>query len=419
MPPLDTADSFAAGARAIEGGSKPARSSGGAGSGHPLTGFINLAGPSRWQARMDELARRASAPSLTGRALSERHALEMTLHRLLGAEAPENPGRAEGELLRLARDAARLAESLPVPARRRLRSLLHASLAGEANLVPLFHLLRVAALHRARGFEVRFTGLMDGTPHDLVIAREGMEAEIACETVSAEEGRPVPRGDWCAFVDGVNPDLQTWLAAHPGRYVLKMTLPEGLKRDALDGAALQRRIMEMLRDRRRQDAAADAVLKLDPLILAGAQAAVPATALRALFGPEAHLAVTQGNGNILVLAARAGQACDIAQAVCRRMVAASSRLGGERAGILAVFLDDIGRQEWRGLRDRMELEGSVRRFLTTAEARAVSTVSCASRMELFGMAPPDGVPAGELRFRNPARSSSRDAALLPALVSTS
>ncbi|HEY8612178.1 MAG TPA: hypothetical protein VIL69_12890 [Roseomonas sp.] len=383
-----------------------------------LAGFLGLAGARRWQARMEEIGRRAASPSLTGRAVQERHALELTLQRLSAPRALAVASMAERQLLSYAREAVRLADSLPADPRKRLRTLILSGLTGEANLIPLFHLLRVAALHRARGFEVRFTGLTEGTPHDLVIARGDCEAEVVCETVSAEEGRPLLRGDWCAFVDGINPDLQTWLATHPGRYVLKMTLPDGLKRDALDVATLQRRIIEMLRDRRRQDSAADAVLKLDPLMLAGAQAAVPATALRALFGPEAHLAVAQGNGNILVLAARAGQASDIAQAVCRRMVAASSRFGGERPAILAMFLDDLGRQEWRGLRDRMELEGAVRRFLTTPEARGVSTVSCASRMEMFGMAPPDAVPDGELRFRNPARPHARETALLPALVST-
>ena len=383
-----------------------------------LAGFVGLAGAKRWEARMAEIGRRAASPSLAARTLQERHALELMLQRLASPEALAGAGPADRQLLSYAREAVRLAEALPAEPRKRLRALVLAGLTGEANLIPLFHLLRVAALHRARGFDVRFTGLADGTPHDLVISRGGAEAEIACETVSAEEGRPVLRGDWCAFVDGINPDLQTWLAAHPGKYVLKMTLPEGLRRDVLDVHALQRRIMEMLRDRRRQDSAADAMLKLDPLILAGAQVAVPAAALRALFGPEAHLAIAQGGGNILVLAARAGQASDVARAVCRRIGAAASRLSGNCPGIMAVFLDDMGRQEWRGLRDRMELEGAVRRFLTTPEAKRISAVSCASRMEMFGMAPPDAVPGGELRFRNPAQPTPRDTALLAALASS-
>ena len=81
-------------------------------------------------------------------------------------------------------------------------------------------------------------------------------------------------------------------------------------------------------------------------------------------------------------------------------------------------LDDLARQEWRGLRERMELEGAVRRFLTTPEARCISTVSCASRMEMFGMAPPDAVAGGELRFRNPAQPMPRDPALLSVLSSS-
>ncbi|WP_376092293.1 hypothetical protein ACE7GA_23370 [Roseomonas sp. CCTCC AB2023176] len=345
-----------------------------------LPRFVGLAGKHPWEARLAELARRAGHRSLSGRECGRRHLLELTLARL--AEVPAST-QAERVALAFARDAVALAESLPEPPRGRFRDRLAAGLTGEGTLIPLFHLLRVAAMQRARGFEVRFTGLADGTDHDLLISRDGMEAEVACETMSAEEGRSVHRGDWCALVDGINPDLQTWLAAHPGRYVLKMTLPDGMKAEALDVPALHRRIVAMLQAQKRQDAAADAILKLDPLVLAGAQAAAPAAALRAQFGPEAHLAVTQANGSMLVLAARAGQANDIAAAACRRAGQACGRLSGERPGMVALFLDELERTEWRTLRHTLELEGAVRRFLTTAPAKRLVAVTCASRMEMF------------------------------------
>jgi hypothetical protein len=321
-----------------------------------------------------------------------------------------------------AREAVQLAATLPAAPRKRLRDLIEAGLTGEATLVPLFHLLRTAALHRARGFGVAFTGLADGTPWDLAVTREGETAELVCETLSAEEGRQVHRGEWCALVDRINPELQTWLAAHPGRYVLKMTLPEGMVTDA-QVAELHRRISTLLSEEKRQDAGADAVLKLDPLVLAGAQAAtrgLPAQ-LRAQFGEEAHLAVTAapGSGSVFVMAARAGRENEIAAAACRRMAeVAETRLSGRAPGILAIFLDDLDRTEWRGLRERMELEGATRRWMTDSSARSVVAVSCASRMELFGIAPPDGAPAGELRFRNPSHPAAKSAALAPAILSS-
>lgn len=382
-----------------------------------LPRFVGLAGEQPWAARLSDLARRAAQPSLAGRECGRRHALELTLARLTGPEAaPSTP--ADRRALSFAREAVALSESLPEPPRERFRERLLAGLTGEATLIPLFHLLRVASLQRGRGFAVRFTGLAEDTPHDLLITRDGVEAEIACETVSAEEGRSVHRGDWCALVDGINPDLQTWLAAHPGRYVLKMTLPEGMRAEALDVAALHKRIVAMLKDQRRQDTAADAILKLDPLVLAGAQATAPAAALRAQFGPEAHLAVTQGNGSMLVLAARAGRANDIAAAACRGAERASARLSGTRPGIVALFLDDVERSEWRGLRDRLELEGSVRRFLTTAPAKRIVAVTCATRMEMFAAGSPDAVAEGELRFRNPGHPAAKLPALSAAVASS-
>jgi hypothetical protein len=387
-----------------------------------LARFRALCGDRRWAARLEEISRRAGAASLAGRAAQQRHALELAIARLAEPEARAKASPAERRVIAYAREAVRLAANLPAAPRKRLRDLIEAGLTGEATLVPLFHLLRTAALLRARGFSVAFTGLAEATPFDLTIARDGETAEVACETVSAEEGRQVHRGDWCALVDRVNPELQTWLAAHPGRYVLKMTLPEGMVTDT-QVADLHRRISTLLAEEKRQDSGADAVLKLDPLVLAGAQAAVRGLPgqLRAQFGEEAHLAVTASpdSGSVFVMAARAGRENAIAAAACRRMAeAAQTRLSGRSPGILSVFLDDLDRTEWRALRERMELEGATRRWMTEPTARPVVAVACSSRMELFGIAPPDGAPEGELRFRNPSHPAAKSAALAPAIISS-
>jgi hypothetical protein len=387
-----------------------------------LAGFRALCGTGRWRKRLLEIQKQAQTASLTARAAQQRHVLELTLARLADPAALARATPAERLVTAYAREAVRLAATLPPAPRERLRALVEAGLTGEATLVPLFHLLRTAALHRARGFAVAFTGLAEGTAHDLEITREGIVAEVACETVSAEEGREVHRGDWCALVDRVNPELQTWLAAHPGRYLLKMTLPEGMATDA-QVAELHRRIAGLLQAQQRQDSSAEAMLKLDPLVLAGAQAAgqrLPQQ-LRAQFGEEAHLAVTAapGSGSVFVMAARAGRENSIAGAVTRRLgLAAGTRLTGTRPGLLSVFVEDVDRAEWRALRERLELEGAARRWMTEPAARRVVSVACSSRMELFGIAPPDGAPEGELRFRNPGHPQAKLPALAPAVVSS-
>lgn len=379
-----------------------------------LRAFLDLAGPRLWRARLDALRARAAA-GREGRHLVTRHAIEFTLDRLTGGAAPRPH---ELPIAALAQEAAALARSLPTPARTRLREVVRAGLDGEATLVPLFHLLRTASLQRARGFDVRFAGL-EGDRHDLLIARNGMEAEIVCDVVSAEEGRDVHRGAWVRLVDRIDADLQTWLADHPGRYLLKLTLPQGLRGDRDGLAALHGRIRGMLQSSLRADQDEAVVLRLDPLMLAAAQADETGllSSLRRAFGHEAHLAVSASGGGMFVLAARAGRENDVAAAIRRRMAAiAPSRLTGTRPGILAMFVEDTDRAEWRHLHERLELEGEARQFLTEPGARRVVAVSCASRLELFGAA--DAVPDGELRFRNPAHPAARVAALGPAVLSS-
>jgi hypothetical protein len=392
-----------------------------------LQSFVALCGKSNWNRRVAELCARAQAGSLLGRIAQQRHALEFALARAADRSGNSRAGAVERLLCLLAHEAVEMAAALPAASRGVLSAEIRAGLTGEATLIPLFHRLRTAALLRRRGFALRFDGIADGASYDLLAERDGAAMEVACETVSAEAGRKVNRGDWWMLVDRIHPELQTWLAAHPGCYLLKMTLPAGLAGPD-QTAELQSRILALLAAEQRQGACSQAVLKLDPLVLAGAQAAsvdgarggLPAR-LRDQFGPEAHLAVTTapGSKSVFVMAARASQENEVAAAVCRRLEnAATDRLTGRHPGLLAVFLDDLDRTEWRVLREKLELEGAVRRFLTTRAARRVVSVSCTSRFELFGAPPPDSAVDGELRFRNPAHPAAKQPGLAPAILSS-
>jgi hypothetical protein len=380
-----------------------------------LDAFVALADTRAWAARIAEINVRAACGPRAGQAVRQRHALELAVERLRGPLA-RPPSTAELHTARLASDAVELAGTLGARGQARLRQSLCAALTGDASLVPLFHILRTAALQASRGFDVAFTGFAGGAPCDLLIARGDLEAEIACEVVSAEEGRLVHRTAWSHLADRVDGDLRTWLDAYPGRYLLKMTLPQGLHTGVL--AEMHARIRRLLETGGRRDNDHAAVLRLDPLAFGRDDSdASLLPRLRREFGPEAHLAMTTTGGGVFVMAARAGRIDEVAVAVKRRLAeVAPRRLSGVRPGILAIFIDDTDRSEWRGLRERMELEGEARQFLAHKSARPVIAVTCASRLELFGM--PDAVEEGELRFRNPAHPAAKVAALGPAILSS-
>jgi hypothetical protein len=387
-----------------------------------LNAFVECVGARAWGDRLEALRSGASVQTRAGRQRSQRHCIEFTIERLRRGLLRQ-PSVAEQWIASLAAAAVALFMSLPNEGRQRLVALLRASLADDACLVPVFHLLRTAELQRSRGFDVAFAGLEDGTPFDLLLRRDGTEAEVVCDVISAEEGRDVHRGAWFSLVDRIDPELQTWLCMHPGRYILKMTLPRGLRDAEGDGllAALHARITAMLDQSRRADHDEAAVLRLDPLMLAAAQAdevgLMPR--LRREFGPEAHLSVTAAGGGIFVMAARAGREDEVAAAIRRRLSAiAPARLSGKRPGILSMFVEDTDRPEWRSLRDKPELEGEARKFMTFPEARNVVAITVASRLELFGLPEPDSAPGGELRFRNPAHPAAKTPALAPAVLSS-
>jgi hypothetical protein len=392
-----------------------------------LAPWFALVGVRRWQQRLAEIRDLAASGRRAGQALRQRHAIELGLDKLRRHPAA-TPSLTEALLAQVAAEIPHIAAELTRHGRDRLIQSIRIGLTGENTLIPVFHLIRVALLQRARGFTVSFSGLTEETPYDLLLTREHVEAEIACDVITAEEGRLMHRGAWFRLADRIDPDLQTWLAAHPGRYLLKMTLPNGLRGGLQESgpdhetlSRLHQRITTMLETRVRHDHDEAIVLRLDPLLLAGAQAEDMGliSKLRREFGPEAHLSVTTAGNGIFVMAARAGQENEVAIAIHRRLsVLAPARLTGERPGILSVFVEDTDRHEWRGLRERLELEGEARQFMTRPEARSVVAVSFASRFELFGLGEPDAASDGELRFRNPSHPAARFSALAPAVLSS-
>ncbi len=390
-----------------------------------LRDFVDLAGPKAWAARIEALEATVALRTRQGAAVLSRHAIELVIARLL--RAPERmTSPAAREIAELAGLFVPAERSLSRAGRERLRARLAASLVGDNALTPLFHQMRVAERHRRRGFSVAFSGFEEDTAFDLTITRGRASAELVCDVVSADGGRGVPREAWRQLADRIDPDLQTWLAAHPGRYLLKITLPQGLRaelgQETATLAALHRRIRAMLARQIRADHDEAAMLRLDPLLLAAAQAGEQGllAQLRREFGPEAHLSVTVAGKGVFVVAARAACEDDVAAMVGRRMSELSHKhLSGERPGILAMFLEDTDLAEWRALREHLHLEGATRRFLLSPEARPVVAVSCATRAELVGLAAPQAAAQGELRYANPAHPAASTAALASAVSSMS
>jgi len=382
---------------------------------NPMDQIVELTGAA-WAGRLAEIREQVKAGAQTAKLAAQRYAAECAIQK---ARRGQPLSQAESALVELATLLPTLYDSLGGAGQTRLRERLETALEGDATMMPVLHLLHTAKLQRERGFEVEYTGFEQATPFDLLIRRDGAEAEIACEAISAEDGHAVHRASWTRLIDRIDPDLQTWLAAHPGRYLLKMTLPRGLKGGAEDLPALHRRINDMLAQAKRADYDEAAILRLDPLMLAGAQAGdKPAgmmAKLRQEFGPEAHFSVTEAGASMFIMAARGGEENEVALAMRRRLAAiAPARLTGTKPGILAMFLDDTDPLEWRLLRETLLLEGEARNFLTFPEAKPVVAITCASRFELANA----GVPGGDLRFRNPMHPAAKSAALAPAVVST-
>jgi hypothetical protein len=394
----------------------------------PIEQFVIFVGPDLWAARISEIAARSAAANRLGGVIRQSHALELALERLrsrgagTASAAAAVPSVPEQKLHDILVAIVSAIERLTAAGAERLRERLRAGLNGDRSLVESFHLFRTAALHQARGFSLSFTGLEQGTPYDFLLSRDGVEMECVCATISAEAGRDVHRRAWAQFCDRIEGQMKPWLGNRPGRYLLKMTLARGLRdgrAELVDG--LHARVLAMLAGGARLDQDETAVLRIEPLTVSGTSPTVESlmTRLRREFGPEAHLSVSASADGVWAMAARAGRRNEVAAVIRAHLdTLAPGRVSGERPAILSLFVEDLDRPEWRGLRESLELEGAARHFMTCGGAAAVVAITCYSRMEMFGLAGPDAVAEGELRFRNPAHPAAKNPALAPAILSS-
>ena len=257
---------------------------------------------------------------------------------------------------------------------RRLRDEILAGLTGEATLVPLFHLLRTAACCADAASRCASTAWRRRP----LRPAGGTRGRGDGGRLRNGLGRGGPKGEPWRLVDagGPHPSRTADLAGRASRPLPAEDDPARGPRRAGPDRRTARAHQRAARGRaaagrgqpgRAQARPADAGRRAAASDRPGG---LPAR-LRAQFGPEAHLAVTTapGSNSVFVMAARASQENEVAAAVCRRLEnAATDRLSGRHPGILAVFLEDLDRTEWRVLREKLELEGAVRRFLTTGGA---------------------------------------------------
>src|SRR3954452_7098822 len=151
-----------------------------------LAPFIALVGEQRWRSRLAEIRDLAASGRRAGQAVRQRHGVELILEKLR-----RDPGAmasaTEALLGQYATEIPVIAAELKPRGQDRLIEALHLGLSGENTLIPVFHLIRTALTHRARGFTVAFPGLDDETAYDLLLTRAEISAEVACDVVTAEE----------------------------------------------------------------------------------------------------------------------------------------------------------------------------------------------------------------------------------------
>ncbi len=383
--------------------------------------FMGVVGRRAWTARMRSLEAHIAGQPALRHVVQRRHLLEMAFDQLdrrvrrAGPDRPLPPQYAAlAEIAGLVGDTA---EALNAKGEKALKARLAAALEDGGALSAALHPFAVARRFLQLGFSVSFPDLEDKAPYDLLVEKDGTAAEVVCVAVASDAGRSVDSADWSRLVGEIDGAMQAYVDGRPGRYVLKLSLPEGLAGDT-GIADIRDAVVELLADNQRSARAESVVMKLDPLNLGSDPISQDDLhqVLRAQFGPAASLAIGMFGDSAFAIAGRSGKPDDIARGVLDQLVDVPRRFGGDRPGLLFTLVDDVSAVEWTSLRDRMELEVAGRELLNRAENAPVHSVAFVSVADMVTEGPPGFARHRSLCVLNPKHPQARaaDLALCPA-----
>lgn len=351
---------------------------------------------------------------LLRRAIRRRYLLELAMEQLfrrLNKRGESRPLPEEYRVLASVAGAiAEIAEALPAKPRKELNARIAQGLTGEGSLVSVFHLAATAQRFVSLGFRVSFPDLAGKAPYDLLVEKGGQSAEVACVTVPADVGRAIHSGDWDQLVGQLDPALQSYVERRPGRYILKLSMPEGIA-GSRGVTAIRDEVVRLLSDGTRVARSDTVVLKLDPLTLAPERLTEDNLhrRLETQFGHTANLAISIDGESVFVVAARSGKPDDIARGVLTQIADVPRRFSGERPAMLFTLVDDLSPAEWVDLRDRMELEVAGRELLNRAENAPVHSVGFLSVPDLVTVDRPGFARHRSLWVVNPKHPQARAA----------
>jgi hypothetical protein len=378
--------------------------------------FMGLVGRPAWTARVRALENQIKRQPTLRHAIRRRYLLEMAFDQLDRRVRNRNETRALPEqsaaLAEIAGVIGDAAEILTKAGRATLQERLRAAFGDDGNLAEALHPFAVARRFLELGFTVAFPGLEKDTPHDLLVAKDGIDADVVCVAVGSDPGRAVNSDDWFQLIDLIDPALRAYVVDRPGRYLLKLSMPKGLSNaKAIPG--IRDAVLDLLSQNQRSARAESVVMKLDPLSMPANRVDQETLhqRLQAQFGPGASLAIGVDGESAFAVAGRSGKPDNIAAGVLQQMVDVPRRFGGERPGLLFTLVDDVSAVEWTNLRDQMELEVAGRELLNRTENAPVHSVAFLSVADLVSAGPPGFARYRSLCVLNPKHPQADSEAL--------
>jgi len=323
---------------------------------------IQIGTPKAWRRRADSCAAQVKENPLSASYLNERFGLELAMARVrqhlkVTHRLPDKNG-ADPSIQRLYAFVAMLGRVFPglsANAQNRLAGKIRGGLLDDVGLESTAFELHIGSHLLAMGFEIAWNDLEHGGGYDLLISKEGLEAEVECKSFSGDIGRQIHKRRLVQLGGLINEALAEAFQ-RIGSTSVEVRIPKRLNGNEIPDIA--DRIRQAVREQVNIHGPSPCEINIRPLEIAGSpfdQDAFPPKIdpdavqnfVQERFGfynPNVLVQMHRQRG-VMLLMLRSQRADNVVGSIYRALKEGATQFSGDRPAILCAHMLDVSPEQ--------------------------------------------------------------------------
>ncbi len=249
----------------------------------------------------------------------------------------------------------------------KLRNHVRGYLKGNASLLSIRHEMAVATHLMGQGWDITFADLEGSDRFDFLAARDHLEVEIDCKTVSADSGRKIHRKDFRRLTSYLRGSFREKASeSNDGRLLVTLEIEDRLPSNETDIKTIADEILDAIHSPEARLQAHDFLVTTETMGAADidlAQSDSVVSFIVESLGYQPHAFWVVNGTSIVIFIATSRKKDKVLKAFYTQLKRAQGQFTGTRPAVLWAQIEGVDRDEWPALKSKGGLRAMSHRYL--------------------------------------------------------